>query len=165
MLAIQVTAKKPGCGPPPTLPWRSVVKRLARLRPIASSLMAAAPPQRSMSQLDCQPPRLECWVLGWDFSRCSITPRSSALSAAASGRSTMTSGVANKGMISGAAGSRAGAVGDMSASAIHGMEDRAGIADDQHELKVQRTYSANEAPETAALLAQSAAWLRSAVPV
>jgi hypothetical protein len=69
----------------------------------------------------------------------------------------MTSGVANKGTIRGVAGSRAGAVGDMSASAIHGLEDRPEIADDQHELKVQRTHSGNEAPETAALLAQIAA--------
>jgi hypothetical protein len=45
----------------------------------------------------------------------------------------------------------------MSASAIHGLEDRPEIADDQHELKVQRTHRGNEAPETAALLAQIAA--------
>jgi hypothetical protein len=37
------------------------------------------------------------------------------------------------------------------------LEDRPEIADDQHELKVQRTYSANEAPEAPFLLAQSAA--------
>src|SRR4029077_7081939 len=76
--------------------------RLAVLRPMANSLMAGAPPQRSMSWLDCQPPWLECCVVGWDFSRCSITLRSSALGAAASGTSKMTSGVANRGTISGA---------------------------------------------------------------
>jgi len=37
------------------------------------------------------------------------------------------------------------------------LEDRPEIADDKHELKVQRTHSGNEAPETAALLAQIAA--------
>src|ERR1700682_2370233 len=76
--------------------------RLAVLRPTARSLMAGAPPQRSMSWLDCQPPWLEWCVLGWDFSRCSITLRSSALSAAASGTSKMTSGVAKRGTICGA---------------------------------------------------------------
>ena len=45
-----------------------VVTRLAVLRPMASSLIAGTPPQRSMSQLDCQPPRLECCVPGWVFS-------------------------------------------------------------------------------------------------
>src|SRR5258707_360368 len=101
MLPCQVTAKYPGWGPVLGLPLRSVVTRLARLRTMAISLMAGAPPQRSMSQLDCQPPELECCVLGWDFSRCSITRRSSPLSVAACGTSRTTSGVANCGTISG----------------------------------------------------------------
>src|SRR5262245_12484966 len=82
------------------LPSRSVVTRLAVLRPIARSLIAAAPPQRSMSQLDCQPPRLECWVPGWAARRWSIALRNSTLRAAASGTSEMTLGVENSGTIS-----------------------------------------------------------------
>src|SRR4051812_24422804 len=101
MLPIQVTAKWPGYGPLPATPCGSVVIRLARLRAKASSLIAGGPPQRSISQLDCQPPRFDFCVLGWDFWRCSITPRNSTLSVIASGTSKTTSGVANKGTISG----------------------------------------------------------------
>src|SRR6478609_5405156 len=63
--------------------------------------MAAVPPQRSMSQLDCHPPMLDFWVVGWLFIRSSMTRRSSMLSAAASGTSNTTSGVANSGTTSG----------------------------------------------------------------
>src|SRR5437879_5127676 len=82
------------------LPSRSVVERLARLRPMAKSLLAAAPPQRSMSQVDCQPPRLECRVPSCDLWRSAIALCSSALSAGASGRSEITTGVENSGTIS-----------------------------------------------------------------
>src|SRR5688572_28861535 len=56
-----------------------------------------------MSQLDCQPPRLECCVVGWVFSRSTMTRRNSLLRLTASGTSKVTSGVANSGTISGAA--------------------------------------------------------------
>src|SRR5262245_49585476 len=87
MLARHVTATG--------LPARSVVTRLARLRPMARSLIAGAPPQRSMSQLDCQPPRLECCVPGCARWRSAITLRNSPFSDAASGTSDMTTGVEN----------------------------------------------------------------------
>src|SRR5476651_2489062 len=77
------------------LPCRSLVTRLAVLRPIASSLMAAAPPQRSISQSGCQPPRLEWRVPGFVFSRCSMAARRSTFIAAASATSSVTTGVAN----------------------------------------------------------------------
>src|SRR5476649_1444396 len=77
------------------LPCRSLVTRLAVLRPIASSLMAAAPPQRSISQSDCHPPRLEWRVPGFVFSRCSMVARRSPFIAAASATSSVTTGVAN----------------------------------------------------------------------
>src|SRR5476651_176521 len=77
------------------LPCRSLVTRLAVLRPIASSLMAAAPPQRSISQSGCQPPRLEWRVPGFVFSRCSMAARRSTFIAVASATSSVTTGVAN----------------------------------------------------------------------
>src|SRR4029450_5967784 len=67
---------------------------------MAKSLIAEAPPQRSMSQVDCQPPRLECCVPGWLLWRSAMTLLRSALSAAASGRSEITTGVENSGTIS-----------------------------------------------------------------
>src|SRR4029077_2830770 len=84
------------------LPSASVVARLARLRPIASSLIAGAPPHRSMSQLDCQPPRLECCVLGWLCSRSAMIRRKSAFRVAPFATSKVMTGVANSGVISGA---------------------------------------------------------------
>src|SRR5918993_3689651 len=67
---------------------------------MAKSLIAEAPPQRSMSQVDCQPPRLECWVPGWLLWRSAMTLARSPLSAAASGKSEITTGVENSGTIS-----------------------------------------------------------------
>src|SRR5215207_4046989 len=67
---------------------------------MAKSLIAEAPPQRSMSQVDCQPPKLECCVPGWLLWRSAMTLARSALSAAASGRSEITTGVENSGTIS-----------------------------------------------------------------
>jgi hypothetical protein len=67
---------------------------------MARSLIAEAPPQRSMSQVDCQPPRLECCVPGWLLWRSAMALARSALSVAASGRSEITTGVENSGTIS-----------------------------------------------------------------
>lgn len=67
------------------LPSRSTVASSTTARAYASSLCIGAPPHSCMSQLDCQPPRLDRSTVRFALSRARMMRRISAFGESASG--------------------------------------------------------------------------------